>query len=336
MVLQLTLQKFALSLACTNLLFYPIALDLCWPANAIPNAAPKAATKALLVVNFPRSFSIGTLTVRQPHQGVNEFTPLGPAQGTIRFNSQYQYALDANHLFFLHPEVLKDIPPDSLDTIRMRFSSFDDAEDGLCDKAMKYVAGLTGLKKLNLDRSEVTDIGLSQARNLVNLESLTMFSTLAKGKAFKDLAHLKKLRAINIPLNDLVPEAYECFSGYPNLTELDVGRCHPNDQAMKSIAKCTNLIDLDISGNQTVNDQNIKYLVTLKHLKTLKLFGTSVSLTGLAQLKDLPLKLVMLPQRVYEPAKLAAISKVFPHTKLIAKGREKINGNDQAIFAPLH
>lgn len=332
MVLQLALQKLARNLACTNLLFYTVALGLCLPVCA----APKAAAKAVLTVNFPKSFSIGTLTVRQPHQGANEFTPLGPAQGTIRFNNQYQYALDANHLFFLHPEVLKDIPPDSLDTIRMRFSSFDDAEDGLCDKAMKYVAGLTGLKKLNLDRSEVTDLGLSQAKNLVNLESLTMFSTLAKGKAFKDLTNLKKLRAINIPLNDLVPEAYECFSGYPYLTELDVGRCHPNDQAMKSIAKCTTLTNLDLSGNQTVNDQNIKYLVTLKHLKTLKLFGTSVSLTGLAQLKDLPLKLVTLPQRVYEPGKLAAISKVFPHTELIAKGREKINDTDQAIFAPLH
>jgi hypothetical protein len=288
------------------------------------------------IVNFPKSFSIGTLTITQIKDGPDTSAPLGPAQGRMVFKSKDYYALDANHLFFLHPEVLKDIPPDCLDSIRMRFSSFDDAEDGLCDKAMKYVAGLTGLKKLNLDRSEVTDEGLSQAKSLVNLESLTLFSTLVKGKAFKDLTGLKNLHTINIPLNELTPETYELFSGYPKLTSLDVGRCHPNEQAIKSIAKCTNLTDLDISGNRTVNDRNIKYLTALKQLTSLRLFGTSVSLNGLAQLKDLPLRQIVLPQRDYEPAQLDALRKVFPQAKLIAKERGKLKGNDEAIFAPLH
>jgi Leucine-rich repeat (LRR) protein len=126
------------------------------------------------------------------------------------------------------------------------------------------------------------------------------------------------------------------FSGYPKLTSLDVGRCHPNEQAIKSIAKCTNLTDLDISGNRTVNDRNIKYLTALKQLTSLRLFGTSVSLNGLAQLKDLPLRQIVLPQRDYEPAQLDALRKVFPQAKLIAKERGKLKGNDEAIFAPLH
>ena len=252
------------------------------------------------------------------------------------FNSKEFYALDANHLFFLHPEVLKDIPPDCLDSIRMRFSSFDDKEDGLCDKAMKYVGRLTGLKELNLDRSEVTDLGLSQAKSLVNLESMTLFSTLVKGLAFKDLTDLKKLHTINIPMNELAPETYEYFSRYPRLTSLDVGRCHPNEQAIKSIAKCTNLTDLDISGNRTLNDKNIKYLTSLKHLKLLNVFGTNVSLEGLTELKGLPLKLVVLPERDYEQVKLDALRKVFPNTNLAAKGRGKLKGGDEAIFAPLH
>lgn len=288
------------------------------------------------IVNFPRGFSIGTLTISQSKGRLNSFAPLGPAQGRLVFNDKDYYALDANHLFFLHPEVLKDIPPDCLDSIRMRFSSFDDAEDGLCDKAMKYVAGLTGLKKLNLDRSEVTDAGLSQAKTLVNLESMTLFSTLVKGKAFKDLTGLKKLHTINIPLNELTPDAYELFSVFPKLTTLDVGRCHPSEQAIKSIAKCTNLIDLDVSGNRTVNDRTIKYLTTLKQLKSIRLYGTNVSLNGLAELKDLPLKQIVLPEREYEKDKLDAVSKLFPNTNLIKKGHSKLTGGDEAIFAPLH
>ncbi len=288
------------------------------------------------IVNFPRGFSIGTLTICKIKNGPDTYTPLGPAQGRIVFNDKDYYALDANHLFFLHPEVLKDIPPDCLDSIRMRFSSFDDAEDGLCDKAMKYVAGLTGLKKLNLDRSEVTDAGLSQAKTLVNLESITLFSTLVKGKAFKDLAGLKKLHTINIPLNELTPDTYELFSAYPKLTTLDVGRCHPSEQAIKSIAKCTKLIDLDVSGNRTVNDRTIKHLTALKQLKSIRLYGTNVSLEGLAELKDLPLKQIVLPEREYEKDKLDALCKVFPHANLIKKGQKKFTSGDEAIFAPLH
>ncbi len=300
----------------------------------IPTTAKKNAKGQ--IVNFPRGFSIGTLTICQIKNSPDTYKPLGPAQGRIVFNDKDYYALDANHLFFLHPEVLKDIPPDCLDSIRMRFSSFDDAEDGLCDKAMKYVAVLTGLKKLNLDRSEVTDEGLSQARTLVNLESMTLFSTLVKGKAFKDLTGLKKLHTINIPMNELTAETYELFSAFPKLTTLDVGRCHPSEQAIKSIAKCTNLIDLDISGNRTVNDRTIKYLTTLKQLKSIRLFGTNVSLNGLAELKALPLKLIVLPEREYEKDKLDAVRKLFPHASLIKKGESKLTGGDEAIFAPLH
>ncbi len=352
MVLQLNWQKLTTKAAysrtiVTAALSLLSLYTLCSSCQAAPAGVAGTNTKTKTqtttaknakgqIVNFPRGFSIGTLTICQIKNGPNTYTPLGPAQGRIVFNDKDYYALDANHLFFLHPEVLKDIPPDCLDSIRMRFSSFDDAEDGLCDKAMKYVAGLTGLKKLNLDRSEVTDAGLSQAKTLVNLESMTLFSTLVKGKAFKDLTGLKKLNTINIPMNELTPDTYELFSAYPKLTSLDVGRCHPSEQAIKSIAKCTNLTDLDISGNRTVNDRTIKYLTPLKQLKSIRLYGTNVSLKGLAELKDLPLKLIVLPEREYEKDKLDALSKIFPHTSLIKKGESKLNKNEETIFAPLH
>ncbi len=352
MVLQLNWQKLATKAAysrtiITAALSLSSLYTLCSSCQAAPAglAGPNQKTTTQTtsaknakgqIVNFPRGFSIGTLTISQSKGRLDSLVPLGPAQGRMVFNDKDYYALDANHLFFQHPEVLKDIPPDCLDSIRMRFSSFDDAEDGLCDKAMKYVAGLTGLKKLNLDRSEVTDEGLSQAKTLVNLESMTLFSTLVKGKAFKDLTGLKKLHTINIPMNELTPETYELFSAFPKLTTLDVGRCHPSEQAIKSIAKCTNLIDLDISGNRTVNDRTIKYLTTLKQLKSIRLFGTNVSLNGLAELKALPLELIVLPEREYEKDKLDAVRKLFPHTSLITKGHSKLNKNEETIFAPLH
>jgi hypothetical protein len=342
-----TIVTAALSLSCLNTLFSSCQAAPAGVAGTNTNANAKTKTHIQTqtsaaknakgqIVDFPRGFSIGTLTIRQIKKGPDSFTPIGPAQGRMVFNDTDYYDLDANHLFFLHPEALKDIPPDCIDSIRMRFSSFDDAEDGLCDKAMKYVAGLTGLKKLNLDRSEITDAGLSQAKTLVNLESITLFSTLVKGKAFKDLTGLKKLHTINIPLNQLTPDTYELFSAYPKLTSLDVGRCHPSEQAIKSIAKCTNLIDLDVSGNRTVNDRTIKYFTALKQLKSIRLYSTNVSLEGLAELKDLPLKQIVLPERENEKDKLDALRKVFPHANLIKKGQNKLTGGDEALFAPLH
>ena len=323
-----------LRLAMKTALTATLLLILASYAATSAKAAP--AGGQTLVVDFPKDFSIGTLTVRGANQGPDKLSPLGPAQGRLIFKKGEYYSLDANHKFLQHPEVLKNLPPDCLSSMRLRFSSLDDAEDGLCDKAMKYVGGLTGLRKLNLDRSEVSDVGLSYAKNLVNLETLTLFSTLLNGAAFKELRGLKKLDTVAVALNELTPDSYQYFATFPKLRVLVLRRCHPNDQAMKSIGKCSNLDTLDLSGNQSINDHNVKYLSTLKKLHLLDLYGSNVTLSGLEALKGLPLIRMTLPEREYSAARLAALKKIFPNTAIAGKTTGKINKNDETIFAPLH
>jgi hypothetical protein len=297
-------------------------------------SAPASAVSTRIVVDFPRQFSIGVLSTVPSKLG-GPSVAIGPAQGRMVFNANKPISLDANHHFFLHPEVLDNIPPDALHTLRLRFSSFDDAEDGLCDRAMKHAARLTGLQDIILDRSEVSDAGLRQLKNMKNLRSISAFSTLVKGDAFVDLTGLTKLQQFKLGHNQLSHAAYESFHLYPGLTHLNLTRCNPGDEDIKSIAKCAKLTFLHIGRNSSVNDRNVKYLLPMKSLRQLDLGATHVTLDGLLALKSLPLKVVRAPEKKYNPAEMARLKAAFPKADIIFLSSNKDISEEKAIFAPL-
>ncbi len=294
-----------------------------------------SAAGAKRVVNFPKDFSIGILTARKAKRGPDYKTPIGPAQGTITFDAGSDVLLDANHKFFLHPEVLKNLPPDCLESLRMRFSSFDDSEDGLCDKAMIYVGRMTGLKNLILDRSEVSDIGLTNVKYLTNLESLSLFSTLVNGSSFKSLTNLKKLSILKMANNSLKPASYAYLVSLPKLERLNLTRCHPNGEALKHVGECTSINELHLGRNENITDETIKYIAPLKKLHFLDVVGTRVTERGLAALNGLPIKQLRVPVSLGHP-QVATIKKLFPGAKVIVGHGAKSLGEDAAIFEPMH
>ncbi len=294
-----------------------------------------SAAGAKRVVNFPKDFSIGILTAKKAMRGPDDKTPVGPAQGTVTFDADSEILLDANHKFFLHPEVLKNLPPDCVESLRMRFSSFADSEDGLCDKAMVYVGHMTGLKNLILDRSEVSDIGLANVKYLTNLESLSLFSTLVNGSSFKSLTNLKKLSILKMGHNSLKPASYAYLVSLPKLERLNLTRCHPNAEALKYVGACTNINELHLGGNQNITDETIKFLARLKKLHFLDVAGTRVTERGMASLKGLPITQLRLPLSLGHP-QVATIKALFPRAKIIVGHGTKSLGEDAAIFEPMH
>jgi len=288
------------------------------------------------IVHFPRAYSIGVLSSKPLHEGTKYRIPVGPAQGDITFKKGAHIELDGNHHLALHPEIFDTLPPDCLESLRMSFSSFDDAEDGLCDKALTHVGHLSGLKSLVLDRSEVTDAGLINIKKLPNLEVLSLFSTLVDGSSFKEFTNLKKLETIKMAHNALKPANYAYLALFPKLDTLNLTRCHPNDEAMASLGKCRAIRELHLGGNQTINDTNIKNLASMKGLHYIDLSGTRVTVRGLSSLKGLPIRVLKLPGTPSHND-LVATQQLFPGCKLGLKtGPKEDLGEDSSIFEPMH
>lgn len=303
------------------------------PASAAP-ASAQGVKSGHCVVDFPRQYSIGTLSTLST-KGGRQGTPIGPAQGRKIFDCSKPVALDANHHFFLHPETIDNIPPASIDTLRLRFSSFDDAEDGLCDRAMKHVGRLTGLRQIILDRSEVSDAGLRNLKSVKDLCSISAFSTMVKGEVFSELTGLTRLQEFKLGHNQLSPRAYASFPLFPALTHLNLTRCNPSDEDIKNLARCKKVFFLHIGRNSSVNDRNVKYLAEMKALRSLDLGDTNVTMNGLLALKSLPLKVVRLPERKYAPADMARIKAAFPRADILLLVSGKDISEEKAIFAPL-
>ena len=61
---------------------------------------------------------------------------------------------------------------------------------------MKYLARLTGLEKLNLEATDVSDLGLESLAKLVNLRDLNLSFTSVSDRGLVHLARLTNLRRL--------------------------------------------------------------------------------------------------------------------------------------------
>jgi hypothetical protein len=289
------------------------------------------------VLSFPRDYSLGEILIlaKSPdpkHQGIRE-----PARGTVVVPAGQMAKFIPGPRFYQNPSIINTIPADGLDSIEFAAASLDDSEDGMCDRALSTVRHLSGLIELNLDRSDATDAGAMHAADLPNLQKITGFAAALEGKCFKQFAALKQLRCIHLPRNCLKDENLQYLASVPNLEYLSIGHCNLSDAGVKYLANCSKLKMLNIGDNPKITDQSIKYLVTMKSLRSLVLHDTSISARGILQLKTLSLLRLELPSKNFTRAQYNDIDKAFPGVRISAPSRQKsVDSDTDAIFAPLH
>jgi hypothetical protein len=180
------------------LLSYLVLYRLACNCGATPqrtNAALDIATTRTIA--FPADISLGALDVCERRHLDNSLElsqapstqHMGTARGTVHITvpPAHLLKLTLNHNCFSQPQLLDTIPVDALDAITVHFSSMEDSEDHLCDAALTHIARFTNLKYLSLDRSETTDIGLSNIRSMTKLRQLTAAATSINGTAFSSL-----------------------------------------------------------------------------------------------------------------------------------------------------
>jgi hypothetical protein len=263
---------------------------------------------------------------------------VGAAKGTIVVPAGKFVTFIPAHHFYQNPAIINTLPADGIDCLSLSAVSLDDSEDGLCDRALAYVGHLTGLIVLNLDKSDATDKGAQHAAALPNLQKISAFQSTVEGKCFKQLLGLKHLRCVRLASDGMKDENMQYISALPYLEQLILSHTTITDEGMQSLANCSGLIALDLSENPRLTDKSLKPLLSLKKLSILSLGGTSITLNGIMQLKNLPLVSLGLPGSSYPLAQLKTLRKALPGAQLIFNGRggRPVDADINNMFAPLH
>ena len=166
------------------------------------------------------------------------------------------------------------------------------------------------LSVLDVQQTEITDIGLGTIAKLTALQSLNLSGTKITGGGLARLAALDKLRHLNLRECHLTPEDLSMLSGLPSLRTIELpssaitdevlavlGQLRHlqslmlakgpfTDRGLSSLAPLEELTMLDLSETATT-DSGLQHLVGLTQLKRLRLSQTAITGRGLSRLSRL-------------------------------------------------
>jgi Leucine-rich repeat (LRR) protein len=175
----------------------------------------------------------------------------------------------------------------------------------ISDADLAKVARLTGLRKLDLSQTKITDAGMEHLNSLPrvvelncyfaefltddavrhlrgwkNLEHLNLHGTRIGSKSLAHLAQITSLRWLDVGFTDVDDEGFEALASLTRLEHLGIGGNHLNGSALKLLKLLPSLISLDVSGIQRVDsglwslpltDENVRRIGELSGLKRLNL-----------------------------------------------------------------
>ncbi|XP_020917387.1 uncharacterized protein LOC110254701 [Exaiptasia diaphana] len=145
----------------------------------------------------------------------------------------------------------------------------------LTDKCMIYIKELPSLSVLQMDRTKVTDEGISyfvtHAKCVAKLTHLSLCGTAISNSSLKVIKNLKSLKVLEM-----------------ENTKID---------QLDDLSEMTSLERLNVSHTQ-LTDSSICTIRHLSSLKSLNLLSTNISNSGLQQLHGLQLMLLKLPNRL--------------------------------------
>jgi len=287
-------------------------------------------------ITFSKVASIGTL-VLIPHGGQNIGgpVPVGAAFGSVKVSvpAGDWLALELNRQAFEHPNLIDSSSETGLDGLIITFMSMDDSENRWCDTALLHANHFKNLKCLVLNRSDVSDAGMSQLHGQPDMEWITGFLTDIKGSCFKTFSQHKNLQRLEFFDVDLKQENLRYLSDCPRLSYVDFHHSGLTEVGVKYLSKCPNITTLRLGGNAKVNDTSIKYFLNMKHLSQLELDGTGTTVRGLMALK--PLHLDRLKVSECDPKDVPAL-KTLARIVVFVPRSHGVDTRTQNLYAPLH
>ena len=230
-----------------------------------------------------------------------------------------------------HPEVLKSVDPNCIDCLSFTGSSLMVN----LDKKLPHFCLLTGLRRLEIDASELKDRDLLPLQALKNLQALSLVGNGINGSCFSKFTGMTRLRDLNLDFNPLDKSTFVCLSHFDNLEILKLNQCRLDDEGVRLLSRLPHLKHLSI-GKSNISAKALTYVANIKSLKSLVITGCPLKAADLKALKGMNLKTLDLPERHYLAMDMKVLKDLFPNTRLIMSGAaQPVDRETQEIFAPL-
>jgi len=191
--------------------------------------------------------------------------------GTIRKNQAGQIigvVIESNELTLADMQLIAQLS--DLESIRLKSAFLD-------DDFVKVLSGLTQLKSVDFESSNITDRSLEILKEFPDIETLSLRQNVKlSDNAVALFAEFPNLKTLNILYNNhLSPASLLKLGKLSSLRVLDVRGCQVGDDTLYFISKLEHLEEIRIRSNQVTNE-GIEDIVNCKKLKLLELQDTSI------------------------------------------------------------
>jgi len=284
-----------------------------------------------LVLQFPADGPYGVIIKLDEHYNIGVKNMVGSkfaeAQGRVELPLHEAFMFVPNHKFIEHPEVLSGVPANSFVSLLLERIEAE-------DRVMPYICKLTGLKRLDLADTELSDKGLESVALLSNLQYLQLHEGPFTGSFFAHITPLKNLKFLRVTSCTPDTKYFDSYSSMlPAVRVLILGGNHFEDQDLLFLRKFPQLQELRLDHNKRITDKGLKYLLQCKEIGQLNVDDTAVTANGLKQLAPVKIRSIVVPRR-FSKSDIELVQKALK-TKLIAPGGP-VGPDAYQLFAPLH
>ena len=191
------------------------------------------------VLHFPENRSIGRVMIQDAaserrietfHYWIDDidWEYLSEAKGRVILPRGKRAGLSINKAASKDLSALSKLAADDLYMLSLRYAAGDNC--------MEYVADLTGLKVLNLLRTNITSRGLRHITTLKSLERLSVPKSLTD-KGLKYIAELRGLKGLYFKENQVTDSGLSLLLKLTSLEELELGGENITDAGLVYLAE---------------------------------------------------------------------------------------------------
>ena len=165
------------------------------------------------------------------------------------------------------------------------------------DRGLLYLKSIPSLKKLDLGKRHfdfenppITDAGMVHLAQIKSLEFLVLPPIGITDKGLATISNLKNLKHLWVCGSDISPltdTALQHVSKLQSLEFLLISGTGFTDAGMDDLAKLTNLRELNLSYDNSITNEGLAKLKTLKSLERLTLDSKNITISGLSHLNAL-------------------------------------------------
>ena len=222
-----------------------------------------------LVFNFPSNTSLGKIARDAPAAEVFE------AQGQVTLAIKNGIKFEANHFLIENATMFQGFRPNDLVCLSTPFSSDEILK---IKPALPQMCALTGLRRLDIQLSDVDDNDIPYINNLTNLTELDINFTEVTGNGLAKLNRIKKLNRLSFNYNKGAHEVIAALKGNDSIFELyfDSTDKALDIEDIKALSKLPNLKFISLQ-NSGVTDKSLEALYGMPQLETLNINDCTVS-----------------------------------------------------------